>query len=273
MGAEQIKSRERPTEATRAVSSAIEKGAAPGTMYDLSRFTLADMVRCGSDLRRLPAIATSQEAMAGKVVHYLYEHLGDRSSGMRACVLVRFFKTLAFAELPPELQEFARTLMPMVTRSPDTRCLTLLASAGEEPQWNSRLNSQRHKTIPLLSDASLKEIPMIAQLLGQLGVRLSDLTAREPEIIRDLEQKAFNVFHVPVARNSPFIPAQQEFVVPYGVESVLGFGAILPDGNLFAVILFTRVAVAPATADMFRTVALNVKMALLPSLREPVFIE
>jgi two-component system, NtrC family, sensor kinase len=270
---EQIKTIGSPIAATPLEIVANDKLAPARELYDLTRFSLADMVRCGSELRHLGARSTTQEEMAGKIVRHLYDHLADRDSGRRACILVRFFKTHPFAGLQPDLREFAQALIPSATLSPETKCLTLLASAGEEPQWNSRRNSRRHQAIPLLSEASVKEIPMIAQLLHQLGLKLSDLMAVKSEIIKDLEQKRSNVFHVPVARSSPFIPAQQEFVQPYGVESVVGFGGILPDRNLFAVIIFARVPVPPSTAEMFRTIALNVKMALLPVLQAQVFID
>jgi len=241
------------------------------TSYDLTRFTLADMVRCGRDLRRLTDAAKSLEEGAGGIVHYLFDHFCDRESGKRNCVLVRFFKTHPFGELTPELARFAQSLMPSTPLATDTKCLTLLATAGDEPGWNSRRDSQRHQAIPLPSEAVLDEIPMISQLLLQLGVKLSDLLVTRPEIIKDLLQKTFNVFHVAAARDSPFVPAQKEFVVPYGVESALGFGGILPDANLFSVILFSRVPIPTETAGMFRTIALNVKMALLPLLQGHVF--
>ncbi len=273
MGLEQTKPPKTQTKATRAEPLPINDSVSAQAMYDLTRFTLADMVRCGRDLRRLGATSKAMEETAGIIVRYLYEHFGDRDSGRRACVLVRLFKTHPFAALSDDLREFAQALMPSAALPAETKCLTLLATAGEEPPWNSRRESRRHRAIPLLSEAVLNEIPMISQLLSQLGVKLSDLIVAKPEIIKDLEQRAFNVFHVPVAKNSPFIPAQQEFVVPYGVESVLGFGGILPDGSLFAVIVFARVPIPPSTAEMFRTIALNVKMAILPALQGRVFIE
>jgi hypothetical protein len=79
----------------------------------------------------------------------------------------------------------------------------------------------------------------------------------------DLEQRQYNVFHVPEAAGSPYIPAQEAFVVPYGIKSVLGFGGILPAGDLFAVIMFTRVPVHREVAEAFRTISLNVKMAIM----------
>ena len=64
--------------------------------------------------------------------------------------------------------------------------------------------------------------PMIAQLIRQLGVEISAFLS-DGELVIDTTQHTFNVFYVGDAVGSPVIPAQQEFVVPYGVRSVLGF--------------------------------------------------
>jgi hypothetical protein len=114
---------------------------------------------------------------------------------------------------------------------------------------------------------------MIAQMMRQFGVELSTLLETRPEILNELDQKTYNVFFVPDARNSPFIPAQADFVVPHGVKSALGFGGILPSGNLFAVIMFTRVQIPLETAQMFRTIALNVKINILRFVRGKVFAD
>jgi hypothetical protein len=60
-----------------------------------------------------------------------------------------------------------------------------------------------------------------------------------------------------------YIPAQ-EFGVPYCVRSVVGFGGFLPPGELFAVVLFSRVPVSRDTAALFRALALRVRLAFLP---------
>ena len=54
-------------------------------------------------------------------------------------------------------------------------------------------------------------------------------------------EKTWNVFHTEPAVGSPLIPAQDEFVVPHGVRSVLGFGDMLETGDLYVVILFSKV--------------------------------
>lgn len=112
---------------------------------------------------------------------------------------------------------------------------------------------------------------MIAQLIAQFGLPIHAVLNPDPTLIVDLEQKTFNVFHVLDAVNSPHVPAQQEFVVPFGVRSVLGFGGMLPSGNLIAIIVFSKMPISWETADMFKTLALNLKLAVLPFDRGAVF--
>jgi hypothetical protein len=250
--------------------SAYDQSAYDQSAYDLTRFTLADMVRCGAALRRLATESTSMEDGAQRVTRYLYENLRDKTaSDSRSCVLVRFFKTHLYGQLIEELREAAAVSSAPLTK--DTKCLTLLATAGDEPQWNSRQSSGMNKCIPLLNKAMVEQFPMISQLIRQMGMSTTDLLRTTPKIIKDLNRKNFGVFHVPAAVNSPFVPAQKEFVVPYGIGSVLGFGGMLPDGELFTVIIFARVAIPTPTAEMFRTIALNLKLGLLAILGKPVF--
>jgi hypothetical protein len=83
--------------------------------------------------------------------------------------------------------------------------------------------------------------------------------------------KAFNVFYVPEALGSPYIPAQKEFVIPYQVQSVLGFGGVLPSGELFAVILFSKVSIPLETADRFKWLSAYVRIAVESFGKENVF--
>ena len=114
---------------------------------------------------------------------------------------------------------------------------------------------------------------MIASLLRQMGLEISAALYPTAELILDSEQHAFNVFHVREALGDSSIPAQDEFVRRFGVRSVLGFGGIMPSGELFAIILFSRTLIPRDTADLFRTIALGVKLALLPFTRMARFEE
>jgi len=241
-------------------------------MYDITRFTLADMTRCGAHIREISPGATSMEEAASAIVRHLYENLHSPSG--RACVMVRLYKTHPYGDLPAELRDFSHNMMQTESFTPKTKCLTLLGTVGDLPEWNDRHASRRHQSIPLLSDQAVEQIPMIAQMVQQFGIKISSLLEATPEAIRELDQKTYRVFYVPETHmNGPFIPAQAEFVVPYGVKSTLGFGGILPSGNLFAVIMFTRVPIPMETARMFRTIALNVKLNVLRFVGGKIFAD
>ena len=233
-------------------------------MYDLQHFTLSDMTRCGIELRQSGAGASSMEDVAKRVVQRLHEELRLPGGGGHACPLVRMFVTMPYASLEAPQQEFARAMIGGMPVNTTMKCLTLLASSGELEQWNSRHTSAGHKALPLVSEQSITRSPMIAQLISQLGVEVGTLLHPDSSVMIDSAQRTFNVFHIPEAKGSPHIPAQDEFVVPHGIRSVLGFGGVLPPGEMFATILFSRVSIPREIADLFKTLALNIKVALLP---------
>jgi hypothetical protein len=231
-------------------------------MHDLTQFTMADMAICCSALRRMGHEAGSMEEAAERIVRYLYENLSG--AGMEnPLALVRMFKTHAYGDLTGDLQAFASRLLGHDPEA-SMKCLTLLATIGDRPQWCSRHLSNGHKAIPLASEDGVRRIPMIAALIHQVGLEISQVLKPDPGMLADLSQKTFNVFHVPDATDSPNVPAKQEFVIPEGIRSCLGFGGMMPHGDLFAVILFTRVPIPHDTANLFKTLSLSVKTALLP---------
>ena len=242
-------------------------------MYDLAGLGASDVTELGTRLEALGSGAPHMEEVANKIVGHLYENLVDKQNGQKACALVRFYKTHLYSELEPQLQEFARGILGEAPAPSDMRCLTLLATVGENPDWNSRANSAGHKAIPLPSEDFIAKIPMIARLVNQLGVEVSAVLRPDPAIIMDMEEKTYNVFHVPEAVGSPYIPAQSDFVIPCGVRSVVGFGGVLPTGDLYVVILFAKVPVPRAAADRFKPLALNVKAAVAPFAGKAVFAD
>ncbi len=233
-------------------------------MFDLTRFTLSDMSACCSALRRIGAGAGSMEEVAQRIVRYLYGNLIQKQSGETSCALVRFFKTQPFGDLPPDLQKFARTMLNSEITNSTMKCLVLLGTAGDKPEWNSRMSSVGHQAIPLPSESVVTQFPMISQLIQQFGLEVSAVIKTDPTLLVDLEQKAYHVFRVSEAIGNPNVPAQEDFVIPWRIRSVLGFGGILHTGNFFAIILFSKIPIPQETAEMFRTLALSVKVAILP---------
>ena len=228
--------------------------------YDLTTFDLGDMLKCSIRLREAALGASTLEASAQRVCRFLYDELHG-PDGQRACALIRCYKTLAYASLEPDLQSFARSALGTEAPRPTMKCLTLMATVGESAAWNSRHFSRGHKAVPLPSPEIVEKAPMISQLIKELGLELGTALQPSPDVVKELAGKKHGVFHVENAVGSPYIPAQQEFVVRYGIKSVLGFGGMLATGDLFAVILFATVHVPASAANRFKTLALDVKGA------------
>jgi hypothetical protein len=233
-------------------------------MPDIAEFSLKDMVEVSAALRSMGSGAASMEEVGDRIVHYLYDHLTDKAGGEKACVLVRLFKTHTYAELDDELQAFASGIMKTSPLSLEMKCLCLLASAGTLPEWNTRKQSAGHKAIPLPSGHFIEAFPMVRQLIQQLGLNVNTVLKPDPAVVVDMAQTTYNVFLIPEAVGSKYVPVQDGFVIPFGVQSVLGFGGILPSGNLFAIIIFSKAKISRQTADLFRSLALSVKVAILP---------
>lgn len=233
-------------------------------MHDLSNFGLKEMIICQSFLRQSGANAESMEEVANNVVQFLYDNLIDGTTGEKACTLVRFFKTHDFETLDEDLKGFASNILKNtnVNETPDMKCLTLLATAGDKPDWNSRQKSRGHKAIPLPSAEFVERLPMIANLIKQLKLEISRVLKPEPGFILDMNEAEYGVFFIPNADENEMIPDQENFVKPQGIKSVLGFGGVLPSGNLFAVILFSKVAISQQTANFFKTLALSVEYSV-----------
>lgn len=230
--------------------------------FVLSRFTMRDMVECGRGLRRVCAGARTMSAAAAAAVNYLYERLVDEH-GQPAAVLARLFTTERYDRLSLDQQLLVPAALKTEPGFENLRCLLLLATRGTDPAWNDISSSQGHRVIPLRDKSIFEKAPMLNRLASQFGVQLEDMIAPDPLRIRELLSQQFGVFYVPEALGSPFVPSQDNFVVPHAVRTVLGFGAILPSGAIFAVLLFLRVAVSDETAKMFQPLALSIKASLL----------
>ena len=233
-------------------------------MYSLVSFSISDMTECASELRKLGAGATSAQDVAQRIASYLYQQLGNDQTGRQDCVLVRCFLTRPYRDLDPQSQDCARRALACGPGSLDMKCLTLLGTAGEKPERNERHRSRRYRSIPLADKQVLSRFPMVSQLLQQLSVDFTSKTQHESDRPVDWTERTLDVFHVAEAKGSPFVPAQEEFVIPFGIESVLGFGGVLPSNEFFVVILFSRVRISRETVELFKPLAKSVTSALLP---------
>lgn len=232
-------------------------------MYSLARFSLLEMTECSAVLRRLGEQSTSLRDAASQAVNYLFATLGNSETGERDCILVRCFMTMPYCRLDQMTQQLASNRLGGIVPHPDLKCFTLVATAGEQPDWNWVERSHRYRVIPMVNADFVKQFPMFSQLLHQFGLSTLFEVAPQDEWLVDVEEKTYNVFYVPDAVGSPYVPVQGDFVLKYGVKSVMCFGGLLPSRDLFAVILFSRTPVPRRTATLCKSLALSMKASLL----------
>lgn len=162
--------------------------------------------------------------------------------------LLRLYRVRTIGALDPAL----RALVP--DGPPDARVLVLAASRGIEPAWNDIMASAHHRVLPLTDPDAVARAPMVGKLVNDLALDRDD----------DLEPGGSNdVFFVPDAIGSPFIPAQQDFVLRYGVCSVIGTGGLLAGPAVgFALLAFARVALSDDVAHGFGALGRHAGIAL-----------
>ena len=238
-------------------------------MFDVMDFSVSDMAACGKFFRDLEGKNDSMETVAIALTQTIYNQFINKQTDERNFSLVRFFKTHSYGKLPTELQDFLVNTFadkPGFEYQPEseTKCLTLLGTCGDKPEWKDRRSSATHQAIPLYSEILVKKLPMVSGLIDQFGLSISEVIKPDRSIQIDQSKKDYNVFYVSHAKGSTFIPMQEEFVVPMGIESVLGFGGLLPDGDMFAIIIFSKDPIPETAAMMFKTISLSVKTAILP---------
>lgn len=232
--------------------------------------SLVDLVQCSSTIHAIGAAASTMEEAARGIVRHLHEvFVTNDKVPTKASVLVRFYKTHAYQALDETRRHFIEASNSSVR--PTTPCLSLLATCGDEPAWNEVTQSKGHLVIPLRDRSSIAALPMVERLLQELGVDLESIFNREHDSVLHGVQRTCDIFHVSEAKGSPYIPAQREFVEKYGIKSVIGFGATLPTGDLFVILLFSRAKISQDVLALFKTLALAVRIAVLPLARR-VFV-
>jgi hypothetical protein len=205
----------------------------------------------------------SIEALAQRFTHRFYEYF------VESTVLVRTFATLRCERLPERERTFVGAIAAQAGSTHEltdaTDVLTLLGTRGARPQWNARADSRGHLAIPLLSEAFVGEIPMIARMLGETGfVPLFSGRARSQYVTRSGEGMD-GLFFVGDARMTTdergrlIIPAA-DFVEEHGVKTVFGFGGSYPSARTFVTtIVFCREAIARQAASKLTTLGRDFK--------------
>lgn len=231
----------------------------------LSSFGYDEARRLADRVVELAQGASSVGAFGQALTQELHGKLLREDNGQPATALVRLFITVPLGELPPELQPLGGT------HPPETPCLVLVGTDGLEFQWRDRHRSTGHQVIPLADPAAVARAPMIARMMFDLGVAPGLLFNPDPAFLLEADHHPQRVFFVQEALGSPHIPAQEGFIRPYAIRSVVGFGGLPPTGRLSAVLLFCRVPVSREVALQFQFLSMALRRAMGALAERPLF--
>ena len=235
-----------------------EQRAESGATVSLTTLSLVDVVRCIARVRELAARAVSIEAFAHGLMQCCQETFRVPRAGDPEIVLGRCFVMQPLSEVSAEVKEWLKQGEDRVGDPSTGLCLSLMGSAGVVAGWNDPSRSSRYRAISIEADCFAGRFPMFAEIFRQIGLSID-----KPHLGAGMNSgsagTACNVFSVPVALGSPYVPAQSEFVKPYGVRSVAGFGGWYGQGRYFLVVLFSRVSIPQPSVELLRLLALAVR--------------
>jgi hypothetical protein len=206
-------------------------------------------------LQELIKGSSSVEAVAQRVAQNIYD------SFRGSVVLSRFYATIPYKKLPEKNRQFAATMAKAHGATgllgEDTPVLSLLGTAGDNAEWNSRHTSKGHVGIPLISTDFIDGIPMIARLLQDLGVSLGGTDGAGSGIETSKFGRLGGLFYVEDARTAVDqggrkIISAQDFVAAHGIRTVFGTaGLYFLTKTFITVIVFTRETISRKTARHF----------------------
>jgi hypothetical protein len=211
---------------------------------NLRNASAADVSGYGRDfLSQYRDTPQSFESIAQIVVQSLYETF-KREDSSPLFALTRIYRLTRYTELPSDLKGLVEPARE--------RWMTLMGTYGIEPAWCDRQQSQGHKALNLGEDQS----PMVSAAIYQIGL---DLGIKLPQLDIDLPIPEVSLmtryFHVEHAVGSRYIPAQDSFVKPYGIQSVVGIGSVFVSGSAHLLLCFAREHVSADDAQKFAQIA------------------
>ncbi|MEL6270199.1 MAG: hypothetical protein AAFV33_02550 [Chloroflexota bacterium] len=170
---------------------------------------------------------TSFEDAAQRWTRLLFASFQEQD-GSPTFALVRIFRISKYEDLLPELQQLAD--------GDSTYWMTLMGTYGIESAWQDRHQSMGHKVFPALSSAT----PMLKAAFAEIE-HLQGFDGKD-EIQLSMGQGSTgeSFFFVDDAKGSPHIPAQDQFVQPYGIRNVIGFGSQFLNKRGALILSFSR---------------------------------
>ncbi|MBA2485317.1 MAG: hypothetical protein H0V35_04325 [Nitrospira sp.] len=201
-------------------------------MFTFANFTLPDLIEVLTTLRKAGLGADSMEETANRMARYVHESFLDRESGSRSCALVRFFVTRPYGMLDAELKTIARTMFGEMPDSPAHKCLSCSVPPGIN---RNGMSGSAQKSSGFSPPQRTHRLQHQDYLAADHAARDRRKVRASSDPVRAVGGRTENVQYLSrtEAEGSPYIPQQQGFVLSFHIKSVLGFGGLLPSGELF----------------------------------------
>ena len=238
--------------------------------------SLAASFRLWDQIEREVQACGSLADAAQKCVDLLYPQLTE------SVALVRVFATVRFHELTgfDRRKCIAHAAAHQVDRllSSKTIVLSLMGTRGVKEEWNDRMQSRAHLSIPLVSSEFVESIPMIASLMQEMGIGLDWLDSQDTQIILHQRGRSAGMFYVEDARTVTdakgrlVVPAQ-DFVEANKLRTVFGVGGVYPNGTFVAIVFFTRTTLTRLDIERFLPLVLALKAGTMNAVMAGRFFE
>lgn len=197
-------------------------------MITLQNCQKSDVQHWGHDLysQYIRGLANFEEA-ATIAVKSLYEDF-ITPTGDPLFALVRIFRVTAYDDLPPDLKKLT---------DPDIQYWIALAGTyGQEQNWCDRHQSVSHGVL-----SAEHATPMLKAALKLAGVKWGSEASDHMPDPHNIAIEHY--FYIPNAPHHEDIPDQENFILRYGIQSVIGIGSPFMSQSAYLAVMFSKMPI------------------------------
>jgi len=229
---------------------------------DISELTLATVFDLSQTIKDKCKDKSNLQQVAQELMKTLCQAIVTDSDNS-AIVLGRLFKSCSYSDLTEDIQNYIQQREETNAITPESKFLTLLGTWGKLEEWQHIEESKNYKAFSLNDKDVLYKFPMLSAVFKQIGYKIPTETEPDKSIIIDNQDKEYGVFYVKDSTGNKLVPKQAEFVMPYGVKSVIGFGGRYGNNNIYSIILFFGERISRQTAELFPSLNPAIKFLTL----------
>ena len=228
--------------------------------FDLQEFSVGDVCRLGSKLRRIETAGRSSEEISQSIAECLVRSFYSHELRRSQLSLVEVFQTRNLGEIPIHRQERWVQTADGAHASAQTRVLALMGVAGDSVEWTVGTPPFGRHCIHLQEEFDSEEAAWYTQSWKELGLNRPVNYLGSDCVVTDSHNQLFeiSVHEVPV---SPKLGKRTELLRTHEVKQIVGLGGPLPSGESYCVFLYANVPLDAKTKSLFQMVSGNISLA------------